>query len=134
MAELVFKKLISEAGVTDLFYVSSSATSTEEIGNPVYPPVRRLLSSLGISSEGKEAVQLSALDYGKYDMFIGMDSMNVRNMMRIFGTDPEDKVMKLMDFVSGGDVLDPWYTGDFEATYRDVLSGCRELLSTLLES
>ena len=131
MAEFVMKRLVSENGLSDKISVSSSATSTEEIGNPVYPPARALLLSKGIDPGGKRAVQLRADDYGKYDLFVGMDSANIRNMNRIFSGDPNGKVIKLLDLVGGGDVADPWYTGNFDITYSDVLRGCRALLAKL---
>ena len=132
MAELVFKRMVSNEGLSSEFVIESSATSTEEIGNPVYPPARRELMSHGISSDGKYAVQLSRSDYEKYDLFIGMDSANIRNMHRIFGADPDAKISKLLDFTDrGGNVADPWYTGDFKATYRDVCDGCTALLNKL---
>ena len=133
MAEFVFRDLAIKRGVGDSFYVSSSATSTEEIGNSVYPPARRELLKHGIDPSGKVAVQLERRDYDKYDLFVGMDSANFRNMHRIFGTDPKEKIIKLLDLVGGGDVADPWYTGNFELTYRDVHRGCEELLNQLLE-
>jgi protein-tyrosine phosphatase len=132
MAEFVMKKLVCEAGREDEFFIRSSATSTEELGNPVYPPARREMAKHKIDTTGKVAVRLSADDYDKYDLFVGMDSANIRNMTRMLGGDPEGKIRKLMDYTSrGGDVADPWYTGDFGATWRDVLDGCTELLNTL---
>lgn len=136
MAEFIFKKMFSERGLEKDFLVASSATSREEIignvGNPVYPPARAELRRHGISCDGKRAVQFTKADYEKYDLIITMDSMNVRNLMRIIGSDPDGKVKKLMDYTPrGGDVADPWYTGDFEVTYRDILYGCEELLKTL---
>ncbi len=133
MAEFVFRKYVSDAGLSGVFYVASSATSTEELGNSVYPPVRALLASHGIDTSGKYAVQLARSDYEKYDLFVGMDTANVRNMHRIFGTDPGGKVVKLLDYTGGGDVADPWYTRNFDETYKDVTSGCRALLSSLIE-
>ena len=133
MAELVFRKMVRDAGVEERYSVSSSATSTEELGNPVYPPVKALLTSRGIDCSGKHAVQLSRSDYGRYDLFVGMDSANMRNMMKIFGGDPDGKVVKLLDYTGGGDVADPWYTRDFDATYRDVMAGCEALLRELEE-
>ena len=137
MAEFIFKDIIAKDGMEDKFIVSSSATSTEEIyrgiGNPVYPPAKKILSENGISCEGKRAVQLKYEDYDKYDYFIGMDRANIRNMHIILRNDPEGKIHKLMDFVgTHGDVADPWYSGNFDVTYRDVLSGCRALLDFLL--
>ncbi len=134
MAEFVFRKMVSDRGLGGEFFIASSATSTEEIGNPVYPPARRELLSHGISPDGKYAVQLSRTDYEKYDLFVGMDSANVRNMLRMFGSDPDSKIKKLLDYTDrGGDVADPWYTGDFKATYRDVSDGCEALLDQLME-
>ena len=132
MAEFVFKRMISERGVAYKYTVASSATSTEEIGNPVYPPARRELAKHGISCEGKYAVQLRRSDYENYDLFVAMDSRNTVNMTRIFGGDPDGKIRKLMNYTSrGGDVADPWYTGEFDVTYRDVYDGCNEFLNIL---
>lgn len=132
MAEFLFKKMITERGVAHKYTVASSATSTEEIGNPVYPPARRELARHGISCDGKYAVQLMRSDYEKYDLFVAMDSRNTVNMTRIFGGDPDGKIRKLMNYTSrGGDVADPWYTGEFDVAYRDVYDGCNELLNIL---
>ena len=132
MAEFVMKDLVEKAGRRDDFHIASAATSTEEIGNAVYPPARRKLAEHGISCVGKTARQLTRADYDRYDLLIGMDDWNIRNMMRICGGDPEGKIHKLMDFTNRpADVADPWYTDDFEATWRDVLEGCQGLLATL---
>jgi len=132
MAEFIMKKLVSDLGYSDEIYIASSATSTEEIGNTVYPPAKAELARHGIGCEGKTAVQLKKEDYEKYDMFICMDSMNRRNILRIFGSDNDEKVRKLMTFTSrGGDVDDPWYSGDFATTYRDIYDGCEGLLYEL---
>ena len=136
MAEFIMKKITEDAGLQDEFYIKSSATSTEEIwngkGNPVYPPAKAELKKHGISSDGKYAVQLKKNDYEKYDMFIGMDSANIRNMRRIFGNDKDEKIFKLMSFCGcGDDVADPWYSGDFETTYNDIFKGCKALLEYL---
>ncbi|MCR5711414.1 protein-tyrosine phosphatase [Prevotella sp. tf2-5] len=129
MAEFVMKDLVEKAGLEDSFLIESAATSTEEIGNSVYPPARRKLAEHGISCEGKTARQMTRSDYNRYDLLIGMDSWNIRNMRNICGGDPEGKITMLMDYTSRpGDVADPWYTGDFEATWRDVLEGCRAVL------
>ncbi len=130
MAEFIFKKLIEDRGVSKKYYVSSSATSSEEIymgvGNPVYPPAVKELSKHGIGCEGKRAIQLVKSDYDKYDYLICMDSFNVRNAKRIFGEDIDNKIYKLMDFTQRkGDVADPWYTGDFSTTYNDISEGCK---------
>ncbi len=137
MAEFIFKALAEKRGNDDRFCVSSSATSTEEIwngiGNPVYPPAKSELARHGISCNGKRAVQLQKSDYEKYDLFVGMDSANIRNMTRMLGGDPENKIHKLMDFTSrSGDVADPWYSRNFEVTYKDILEGCNALLDSLL--
>ena len=132
MAEFIFKKLIRERGLESEFYAASSATSREELGNPVYPPARAELARHGIDTSGKYAVQMTRSDYEEYDLLIPMDSMNVRNLMKIIGSDPDGKVKKLMDYTSrGGDVADPWFTGEFSITYRDVFEGCRCLLDEL---
>ena len=134
MAEFVFKDMVKKAGLEDLFEIASAATSTEEIGNPVYPPARRKMAEHGIDCSGKRARQLRRDDYAHYDLLIGMDSANIRNMNRICGGDPDGKIKMMMDFTGRpGDVADPWYTGDFEATWRDVEEGCRGLLESLLE-
>ena len=136
MAEFVFKKMITDRGLGEKYFVSSSATSTEEIwrgiGNPVYPPARAELKKHGIDCGGKRAVQLTREDYENYDLFVCMDSRNLTNMLRIFTCDPENKIKKLMDYTPrGGDVADPWYTDAFDFTYRDVYEGCEALLSHL---
>lgn len=138
MAEFILKDMVSRLGIANEFVIASSATSTEEIfrgvGNPVYPPAREELAKHGISCEGKRAVQLQASDYGKYDLFIGMDSANIRNMTRMLGGDPDGKIRKLMDYVGGGDVADPWYSGNFQVTYRDIYEGCTALLEKIRNS
>ncbi len=135
MAEFVMKKLVSEAGLSQAFEIASAATSTEEIGNPVYPPARRKLAEHGIRCEGKTARQLRAADYQTYDLLVGMDGANLRNMRRICGGDPEGKLRLLMDYTSRpGDVADPWYTRDFETTWRDVWEGCQGLLAALTKT
>ena len=134
MAEYVMKDLVRKAGLADRFVIASAATSTEEIGNPVYPPARRKLQEHGISCAGHAARQLRREDYRSFDLLIGMDRANLRNMLRICGGDPEGKISLLMDHTSRkGEVADPWYTGDFEATWRDVLEGCQALLEQLKE-
>lgn len=131
------KNLVTQAGLADEFYIASAATSSEEIGNSVYPPARRKLAEHGISCDGKRARQLTRADYDHYDLLIGMDEWNLQNMHRICGGDPEAKIHKLLQFIDrqspryGADVADPWYTDDFEATWRDVLQGCHALLKQL---
>ena len=134
MAEFVFKDMAEKAGFSGEFEIASAATSREEIGNPVHPGTRRKLEPLGISTCGKYAVQVRKTNYEAYDYLIGMDDWNIRNMLRIFGGDPEHKVYKLLDFTNRpGDVADPWYTGNFDATYRDVLEGCQGLLEKIIK-
>ncbi len=132
MAEFVMKDLVKKAGLEDKFLIESAATSTEEIGNSVYPPARQKLAEHGISCKGKTARQMNSSDYNRYDLLIGMDSWNIRNMNRICGGDPEEKIHMLMDYTNRpGEVADPWYTDDFEATWQDVLEGCQALLKTI---
>ncbi|MGN0702678.1 MAG: low molecular weight protein-tyrosine-phosphatase [Lentihominibacter sp.] len=132
MAEFVMKDLAAKAGRAAEFHIESAATSREELGNPVYPPARKLLNSKGIDCSGKRARQITKQDYDNFDLLIGMDEMNMVNMRRVFGEDSRGKIHKLLDFTGRpGDVADPWYTGDFEATWRDVLEGCESLLKQL---
>lgn len=132
MAEFVMKDLVKNAGLTSQFQIASAATSREEIGNPVYPPARRKLAEHGISCNGHAARQLTNSDYEEYDLLIGMDKTNLRDMYRICGGDFADKMHLLMGFTDyPGDVADPWYTDDFEATWQNVLVGCQGLLKTL---
>ena len=138
MAEFVMKDMVKKRGMEDMFYIASSATSTEEIwrgvGNPVYPPAQRELLKHGISCEGKRAVQITPEDYDKYDIILCMDSNNMRNIKRIIPLDPQKKIHRLMSFTSRDrDVADPWYTRDFETTYRDVYDGCSAVLEYLLK-
>ena len=134
MAEFVMKDLVRKAGLASQFQIESAATSREEIGNPVYPPARRKLAEHGISCDGHTARQLTKRDYDEYDLLIGMDSANLRNMHRICGGDPDGKPHLLMDYTDRpGDVADPWYTDDFETTWQDVLEGCQVLLHKLME-
>ena len=125
MAEFIMKDIVKKAGMDDQFHIESAATSTEEIGNSVYPPARRKLAENGISCEGKTARQMTRSDYDRFDLLVGMDEWNIRNMKRIAGGDPDRKIFKMLDFTSRhGDVADPWYTGNFDATWRDCLEGC----------
>ena len=129
MAEFIIKDLVKKTGLENQFQTASAATSTEEIGNSVYPPARRKLAEHGISCAGKTARQLTKADYARYDLLVGMDRANIRNINRICGGDPDGKIKLLMEFTDHpGDVADPWYTGDFDATWRDVLEGCQKLL------
>ena len=135
MAEFVMKDLAEKANATSKFHIESAATSREELGNPVYPPARKKLAEHGISCAGKRARQLPPADYEEYDFLIGMDSANIRNMNRICGGDPDGKIHLMLEYAGRpGDVADPWYTRDFEATWRDVEAGCKGLLQELLHS
>ncbi len=131
MAEFVMKDLVAKAGLADLFEIASAAVSSEEIGNPVYPPVKRILAANGISADGKFARKMTASDYKNFDLIIGMDSDNIRRIKLISGDDTDDKVRLLKSFIGepNGEVADPWYTGDFSTTLRDILSSCDALLS-----
>ena len=132
MAEFILKDLVQKAGLSDRFRIESAATSTEEIGNPVYPPARRKLAEHGIDCAGHRARQLRREDYDRWDLLLGMDDANIRNMQRICGGDPEGKILRLMDLTHRpGPVADPWYTGDFERTWQDVSLGCEALLERL---
>ena len=133
MAEFVMKDLVSKRGLEDQFYIASAATSIEEYGNPVHPGTRNKLRQYGISTEGKYAVTLRRSDYDKYDYIIGMEKYNIRNILRIIGSDPQQKVSLLLDYTKRpGDIADPWYTGNFDKTYEDILEGCQGLLDALL--
>ncbi len=132
MAEFVMKDMVKKAGMAERFEIASAATSTEELGNPVYPPARRKLLEHGLRCDGKRARQLTRADYRHYDLLIGMDNWNIRNMTRMCGGDPEGKIRMLLDYTGySRSVADPWYTGDFDATWDDVTEGCRALLEHL---
>lgn len=133
MAEFVMKDMVKKKGIADMFEITSAATSTEEIGNPVYPPVRNKLREEGIDCSGKTSRQMTSDDYGYYDFIVAMDRYNLRNMARFVGNDPDGKVSLLMDHTSTPrDVADPWYTGDFEQTWEDVNNGCKGLLEKFI--
>ena len=136
MAEFVMKKMVQEAGLAGETEISSAAVSSEELGNPVYPPARAILKQHGISCDGKYARKICSADYNEFDMLIGMDNSNIRRMHSFFNGDPDGKICRLLDFTDrkGADVADPWYSGDFETTYRDVVAGCSALLAGLLNS
>ena len=134
MAEFIMKDLAEKAGVEGRFEIASAATSCEELGNPVYPPARRKLQEHGISCAGKTARRLEGADYGRYDLLIGMDRRNLTNMNRLFGGDPAGKCGLLLSWAGEDrEVADPWYTGDFETAYRDILMGCEALLRTFMD-
>ncbi len=136
MAEFILKSMVKECGKEKEFFIASSATSSAEIwngiGNPMYPPAKAELRKNGIPFTERKAVQLQKSDYEKYDLFIGMDSINIRNMHLIFGSDPMGKIHKLMDYTErGGDVADPWYSNRFDIAYRDIADGCEKLLNEI---
>lgn len=130
MAEFIMKKLVKEAGRENDFLIASAAVSSEELGNPVYPPARRILNSMGIDTSGKTAVQVKKSDLEKYDILIGMDSSNLSRMKRIFGE--SDKLRLLLDYTKNpGDIADPWYYGNFDKTCEQITDGCKGLLAAL---
>ena len=132
MAEYVMRDLVEQAGLEAQFQIASAATSTEEIGNPVYPPAKRKLKEHGIDCSGKYAVQLKRSDYDRYDYFLCMDNRNIQNTLRIFGSDPEGKVSLLLSYCGERrEVADPWYTDDFDTAYDDIWRGCRAFLEKL---
>lgn len=135
MAEFILKDMVKKRGLENQFVIASSATSREEIwgdvGNPVYPPAREELKRHGITCDGKRAVQLTKSDYDRYDHLICMDKNNLRNALRILGADRENKLSLLLDFADGGNIADPWYCGNFDRTYRDIVRGCEGLLNSL---
>lgn len=130
IAEYVMKNLVQKHHLESCFEISSAATSTEEIGNPVYPPAREELNRHGISCAGHHARQVTRADYDYYDYLIVMDRMNLRNLNRIIGSDPQGKVSRLLSFTGqSGDIEDPWYTGAFSEVYGQILEGCSALLA-----
>ena len=133
MAEFVMKDMVRKAGVQDLFEIASAATSREEIGNPVYPPARKKLAEHGIACAGHHARQMTRADYEYYDMIICMEHYNIRNIYRITGGDPDNKISLLLDYTdrAGDEVADPWYTRNFDEAWRDITEGCEGLLRTL---
>lgn len=134
MAEFVMKDIVEKAGLSHEFEIASAATSTYEIGNPVYPPARQKLAEHGISCAGKTARQITKKDYENYDYIVAMDKSNLRNLRAMLGEDVQGKISLLMDFTSRpADVADPWYTGDFQATWEDVSEGCNELLTFIMK-
>lgn len=132
MAEFVMKDMVEKQGIASEFYIASAATSMEEIGNPVHHGTRNRLAQEGISTAGKYAIRMQRSDYQKYDYIVGMDHWNYKNILRIVGKDKERKVSLLLDYTDHPrDVADPWYTGDFEKTYEDVVAGCGGLLAKI---
>ena len=135
MAEFVMKDMVRKRGLEDRFEIASAATSREEIGNPVYPPARRKLAENGIACAGHHARQMTKADYDRYDLIVCMDRANIRNACRIAGDDPEHKIVLLLDYTQrrGQEVADPWYTGDFDAAWNDIVEGCEMLIEDMLE-
>ena len=134
MAEFILKDLVEKAGIADNFEIASAATSTEEIGNDIYPPAKHILSQKGIKFESRQARQITRKDYDYYDFIIAMDENNLRNLRRMLGDDTKHKISLMMSYAGKHrDVADPWYTGDFETTYRDLIEGCEGFLRWLKE-
>ncbi len=134
MAEFVFKDMVKNRGLNDLFHIASAATSTEEIGNGVHSGTRKVLSRLSISTEGKRAVQMTVRDYNEYDYIVAMEQRNITNIQRIIGKDTQNKVKRILDYSQRPrDIDDPWYTGDFEQTYEEIREGCEALLQAILK-
>ena len=132
MAEYVMKHLVQKNGLEHDIFIDSAATSTEEIGNGVHHGTRRKLAQVGIPCGDHRARQVTWADYQHFDLLIGMDDANLRNLRRMLGNDPDGKISLLLDYTGRpGPIADPWYTGDFDATYRDVLEGCQGLLNKL---
>ena len=134
MAEFVLKRKVEERGLSARFEIASAATSREEIGNPVYPPARRMLQEHGISCAGKTARQMTRADYEYYDYIIAMDDSNIDDILEIVGPDTERKIYRLLDFTDHPrNIRDPWYTGNFDESYDDISEGCQAFLAYLLE-
>lgn len=134
MAEYIMKDMVHKRGLSDCFYIDSAATSTEEIGNGVHYGTRRKLREVGIPCGNHRAVRMTRADYDQYDYLIGMDTWNIRNMLRIVRDDPQKKIYRLLDFGRRPrDIADPWYTGNFDETYDDIMEGCGALFSHILK-
>ena len=132
MAEFLLKDMVKKEGLADRFVIASAGTSREELGNPVHEGTLKKLAQDHISAAGKQAVQLSKEDYDKYDLILGMERVNIRNILRIIGSDPQEKVHRLLDFTEQPrDIADPWYTGDFDIAYAEIKAGCAALLKHL---
>ena len=133
MAELIFKDMVKQRGLEDCFEIASAATSTEELGEPIYPPAKRILAEHGLGDSSKRARQITMADYDAYDLLIGMDDWNIRNMLRKWGSDSDGKIHKLMEYSGDArDVADPWYSRDFQTTWDDLIEGCEALLDELI--
>ena len=133
MAEFVFRDLAEKRGVADRFVIASAATSNWELGNPPHHGTQQMLREHGISCAGKRAVKLKQSDYDAYDLILGMDNENIHDMKRLFGGDPEGKIHLLKEYSTGGEVDDPWYSGDFQTTWNDISEACQNLLESLLK-
>ena len=133
MAEFLLKDIVNKRGLADAFEIASAATSREEIGNPVHYGTRNKLAQFGISVAGKHAVQVTKRDYEHYDLLLVMDSNNIRNLRRVIGEDTQNKVHLLLEYTErkGESIADPWYTGDFDVTYNDIMEGLAGLLAYL---
>ncbi len=131
MAEFVLKDMVQKRGDADKFNICSAATSNEAVGCGVHAGTKNKLAQYGISTDGKYAVQLKKSDYEKYDYIIAMEERNVRDILKITGGDPKGKVHKMLEYAGGGDIADPWYTGNFDSTYEDIKRGCEGFLNSL---
>ncbi len=132
MAEFILKDLAASRGLSDMLKISSAATSREEIGNPVYPPARRILREHGLDPSGKTARQMTRADYDEYDYLLAAEQYNISGMLRITGGDPQHKIFRLLDFTARPrDIDDPWYTGDFTTAWNDIEEGCKAFLAYL---
>lgn len=135
MAEFVLKDMVKKRKMSDQFYIASAATSTEEIGNDIHYGTKRKLDEMGIPYTKRGAVKMTKADYDQYDYLIGMDSANIQNMIRIAGGDSKRKIHRFLDFGERPrDIADPWYTGNFDITYDDIVEGCEAFLSYVLEN
>lgn len=133
MAMYLMRDMVKKRGIADAFRIDSAATSSEELGNPLYPPARRKLTREGIPCEGHVVRKLEKADYARYDLLLGAESANIRNMLRICGGDPDGKIRRLLDYSSAPrDIADPWFTDDFDAAFDDIREGCEALLDKLL--
>ena len=132
MAEFILKDMVEKAGIADDFEIASAATSTEEIGNDIYPPAKRILFHKGIKFDSRRARQITRKDYDYYDFIIAMDENNLRNLRKMLGEDTKNKISLMMSYTGKHrNVADPWYTGDFETTYRDLIEGCEGFLKAI---
>lgn len=131
MAEFVFRDLVDKNGLADKFEIASSATSSEEVGNDIHHGTKRKLREMGIPFTHHTAVKFTVADYEYYDYILVMELSNIRGLLRIIGADSENKITRLKDYADGGDIADPWYTGNFDDTYRDILAGCTAFLNYL---